>query len=176
MIEDSEVWDGASIEDVRAHFRDTIFLEFLRSGDIPYGPAEENTIRHTPLAQDPKTSICLVIDEEALGWITNSKRVERGVYGLREEDLRASPVDPKGYIESWPLREGQHGFVKGVEADWLRHMDISEENEPSMCGARNGIPDPPRRVSLYQGWRPVRCEELWYLYNDKLRDGGRLGR
>ncbi|OBT69202.1 hypothetical protein VE03_01881 [Pseudogymnoascus sp. 23342-1-I1] len=178
VIEDREVWNGASIEDVRAHFREGIFLASLREADFPFGPEKENTIPHTPLAQDPKTSVCLVIDEEVLGWIANSKRVERGVYGLRDEDLRASPVDPREYMDSRPLRWGEHGFVKGVDADWPRHMDIwdNEDNEPSMLGARNGIPDPPRRVSQYQGWRPVRCEEVWDLYNDRTRDGGRLGR
>ncbi|KFY82654.1 hypothetical protein V498_08515 [Pseudogymnoascus sp. VKM F-4517 (FW-2822)] len=178
VIEDREVWDGASIEDVRAHFRDTIFLEFLRSGDIAYGPAEKNTIPHTPLAQDPKTSICLVIDMEALISMVSTGVVERGVFGLREEDLLASPVDPKEYMESRPLRWGKHGFVKGVDADWPRHDDIwgNDDNEPSMLGRRNGIPDPPRRVSRYQGWKRVGCEALWGQYNDELRDGGRLGR
>lgn len=90
-------------------------------------------------------------------------RGEGGVC-LREEDLRASPVDPKVYMESYPLTTGQHGFVKGVNADWPQHIWEKDENEPSMLGARNGKPDPPRRASQYQGWGSVRCEELWGLY------------
>ncbi|OBT88058.1 hypothetical protein VE02_03677 [Pseudogymnoascus sp. 03VT05] len=177
VIEDREICDGASIEDVRAHFRDAIFYEAVESQCISYDPEKEHITPMTHLAQDPKSSICLVIDAEALSWMTNSKVPERGMYCLREEELRAMPNDPMMHLGSSPFKSGQHGRVKGVDADWPRHTDIweTDDNEPSMLGARNGIPDPPRRVSQYQGWRPVECELLWYLYNDELRNGGRLG-
>lgn len=178
VVEDREVWDGASIEDVRAHFRDAIFYEALESQRISYDPEKEHTIPMTHLAQDPKSSICLVIDAEALSWMKNSEPRERGMYCLREEELRAMPNDPMMHLDSRPFKWGQHGRVKGVDADWPRHRDIweTDENEPSMLGARNGVPDPPRPVTQYQGWRPMECEELWDWYNDELRNGGRLGR
>lgn len=44
-----------------------------------------------------------------------------------------------------------------------------------MLGRRTGIPDPPRPVSQYQGWKPVGCDQLWDFYNDRFRDGGSLG-
>ncbi|KAL5348367.1 hypothetical protein ACLOAV_006849 [Pseudogymnoascus australis] len=178
VIEDCEVWDGAGIEDIRAHFRDAIFYEAVESQRISYDPEKEHTIPWTYLAQDPKSSICLVIDAEALSWMTNSKPLERGMYCLREEELRAMPNDPIVYLDRRPFKWGQHGRVKGVDADWPRHSDIweTDENEPSMLSARKGIPDPPQQVSQYQGWRPVECEQLWDLYNDEVRNGGRLGR
>jgi hypothetical protein len=177
VIEDREMWDGASIEDVRAHFRDAIFLKALRLGHLSYGPEKEHTTPSTPLASDPQSSICLVLDAEALGWMANGRLPDIEIYGLSEEELRALPTKPFPYLNTWPLRNGEHGRVKGVDADWPRHVDIwsQDRNESSMLGARNRIPDPPRAVSQYQGWRPVRCEELWDLYDD-LSDGGRLGR
>jgi hypothetical protein len=87
VIEDGEVWDGASIEDVRVHFRDAIFYEALELQRISYDPQTEHTTPMTHLAQDPKSSICLVIDAEALSWMTNSEPRERGMYCLREEEL-----------------------------------------------------------------------------------------
>ncbi|KAL5346314.1 hypothetical protein ACLOAV_008583 [Pseudogymnoascus australis] len=170
MIEDREVWDGASIEDVRAHFRDTIFYEAMESQCLDYDPPMEHAIPGTYLARDPKSSICLVIDAEALSWMTDSEPRERGMYCLREEELRAMPNDPIMHLDPHPFKwGGQHGRVKGVDADWPRHNDIwgVEGNVPSLLGARKGIPDPPRPVSQYQGWRPVECEEVWDLYNDK---------
>ncbi|KFZ16366.1 hypothetical protein V502_05135 [Pseudogymnoascus sp. VKM F-4520 (FW-2644)] len=177
VIDDRKVWDGASIEDVRAHFRDAIFLESLRMGYIEFGPQKEHTMPYTPLAQDPKSSICLVIDAEALSLIANTELLDRGMYSLMKEEIGATLNDLTVGLKMRALKQGQHGFVKGVDADWPRHSDIwgSDENEPSMLGARNGIPDPPRRLSQYQGWRPVGCEKLWALYNDECRDGGRLG-
>lgn len=109
VIEDREVWDGASIEDVRAHFRDAIFHEALELQRISYDPETEHTTPMTHLAQDPKSSICLVIDAEALSWMTNSR--ERGMYCLREEELRAMPNDPMMHLDSRPFKWGQHGRV-----------------------------------------------------------------
>jgi hypothetical protein len=81
------------------------------------------------------------------------------------------PNDPMMHLDPRPFKWGQHGRVKGVDADWPRHSDIweTDENEPSMLGARNGVPDPPRRVSQYHGWRPVECEELWCQGGDIYR-------
>jgi hypothetical protein len=156
------MWDRASIEDVRAHFRDAIFLKSLRLGHLLYGPEEEHTIPWTPLARDPQSSICLVLDAEALGCMANGKLPEMEIYGLSEEKLRTLPRETSPYLNMWPLKMGQHGRLKGVDADWPRHRDILDidGNESSLLGARNRIPDPPRAVSQYQGWMPVRCEEL----------------
>lgn len=132
VIEDREVWDGASIEDVRAHFRDAIFYEAVQSQRISYDPEKKHTIPGTHLAQDPKSSICLVIDASALSWMANSEPRERGMYCLREEELRAMPNDPMMHLDPCPFTWGQHGRVKGVDANWPRHSDIweTDENEP----------------------------------------------
>lgn len=117
VVEDSEIWDGASIEDVRAHFRDAIFYEARESQCINYDPEKENVIPLTHLAQDPKSSICLVIDAEVLSWMANSEPRERGMYCLREEELRAMPNDPMMHFYRRPFKWGKHGRVKGVDAD-----------------------------------------------------------
>ncbi|KFY44705.1 hypothetical protein V494_01361 [Pseudogymnoascus sp. VKM F-4513 (FW-928)] len=178
VIEDKEVWDGASIEDVRSHFRDAIFHEARKVRRIYYDVQKANTIPATHLAQDPKSSVCLVIDEEVLGWMDRGEALDREEYRRTEEELRGSPGDAGLRRGFYPFRMGRHGFVKGVDADWPPHNKIweEEENEPSMLGARNGVPEPPRPVSRYKGWRPIGCEELWGWYDDETRDGGRLGR
>lgn len=175
VIEDSEVWDGASIEDIRAHFRDAIAQEYLETGNAIYGPEKANTLPWTYVAQDPKSSICLVIDAEALEWMEDTELLKKG--WCWNGEMKQLSVHEELRVGLWPFAEGQHGILKGVDADWPRHSDIwgDEGNEASMLGRRNGIPDPPRPVSQYQGCKPVRCDELWDFYNDRFRDGGSLG-
>lgn len=176
VIEDREKWDGASIEDVRAHFRDAIFLKAYHSQGLSYDPHKEGTTPMTHYAQDPQSSICLVVDAEVLEWMADVEMLKRVIYGLSEEELRALPKDSRLYSScTVPTMTGR---IKGVDADWPRHKDIwsTGGNESSRLGAMEGIPDPPRPVSQYKGWKPVQFDSLWALYKDELRDGGRLGR
>lgn len=178
VIEDPELWDGASIGDVRAHFRDAIFYEARESECINYDVSQEDTFPWSHIAQDPRSSVCLVIDAEALEWMGNSETPAREIHGMREEELRERPNDPMVQLDMRRSRRRNCGRVKGVDADWPPHRDIWRHvgNEPSLLGGRNRIPDPPRPVSQYPGWKPVRCDMLWGLYKDELRDGGRLER
>lgn len=171
VIEDPEIWDGASIEDIRAHFRDSIVRKCMDLGNLHYGPVQDRTIPITPFGADPQSSVCLLIDAEVLEWMANTEMPDRAFYCVSEEELQTSLERRVPY-----LTLSQHALVKGIDADWPRHDHIwdPERNESSLLGRRNGIPDPPRPVSQYRGWRPIRCESLWDLYYG-LEYGGRLG-